>query len=1048
MRGTTKQLAQQQHDASNVQSVEFEWQQQLLHSARAAAVAPQSHRQLFAQQPVHAGPAPPLYALLAPSPPPPLASPLAPPPMLMWQPTTQLHPPPPPHQLHQQSLRAPWATVTPREEKEDFAARKQLASIQPLATAYDSTQQQQLQYVQQLWAQHNFLQQQLQHHQQQQHHAYQLPQSYQQQQQQQPQRSMHRPASSPDGGSSPRPSAAEPASSPRGSALSHRSGHKAQAVAPSATTKHAAVAAALAVAQASRNSKRSSLPAPLVDHRSHNPRPGTSPYAAPTMTQSSQHHTSSGSRSNPHSLLQSGSSDDDESYFNSDAIYTLNGQAASHFPMPPSSSQRQHLSDEDSDTETDRHKPTRSLALSFNPDNDPAMAADASPSLGSGSASPTAAQWSREDESFVEGLAASFGRGPSAAPTMQPPASVRHSMRTTSSLGSRPVVVAPTASASAATSRPGSSNNQTHSHSRSHSQSHSRRASDLHHRVAALLAQQQPQQQPQQHQQQHQRSSSKPRPKSTSGNRPHGNGSGNFNFKPRIGSAPHHRLTQQQQRRPQSSGMLSPRSPSAAAQEAAAIFASSAAHAVDAFPARPRASADEAPTLLPLDPPARSLFLSRDSPFFSRLPDELWSEIMSLLGGGSSLLCGVARLNREASRAVRDPEWWRHVKLGTGFAARLVMQQRASNQNAVCGGGSSSNGGDRLHPELSALRSGPSTNLPSRLLALSTRWSLMESLDLSGVGAVLTDDFFVALTGNSGGSVARRFINTGNSSNDGGSVAARYWARSLRSLSLARCTLVTDATLAALAPCCLSLRSFDLSGLSLLTDEGFAAFLAQIRGTRGRKDQRRNGRAQRFGSQLQHLKLNRCYGLGDGALEALAAHAPRLQDLDLTFCNRVTDAGLAALGSLMGSRESEIKGVSTSSTRDATPGLRQLSLRWCRSITDVGVRSLFCADRADEDDQNGSTTVLNAPRRSSSSSSVLSYLNVDHCSLLTDESVACIAAHGASALRQLSMVFCTKVRRCVSTRGRENALLGAGLVRFAEGSLLLLRCSRLPLPSS
>ena len=922
---------------------------------------------------------PPLYALLTPSPPPPHVahSPTAPPP---W-PSTTLHP--------TQPQTVAWTGVQPqpREEKEDGAARRQVASMPPLATGFDtSQQQQQLLYLQQLWAQHNFLQQQLQQQQQQPYHPQQQLQHPQSFQPHSHRLSGRRPASSPFGTSSPRRSA-DPASSPRGSGPSQRSGHSSQVAAPSSTKQAAAAAFAVSVSQASsRTSKRSSLPAPLhaaapADPRTntgHYSRPDTSPHAAPiavaptaatnpqhqqqqhqyprtAVIQSPQHRSSS--YPYPPSLLQSSS--DEETYSNSDAIYTRNGQAASHFPMPPSSRQRPSDDDEeDSETEHDRHCETGSLDLSSDSGDDAAAAAQ-SPSEGSGSASPLAGTWSRDDESFVEGLAASFGRGPSAS-IVQPAA-----MRTMSSMSSsRPVAAVVPA---VINSRPGSSSNHNHNRSRSHS----RRASDLQHRVAALLAQHQPQQQQQ---------SPKHRPKSTSGDRPQGGS----NFKPRIGSAPRDRLMlqQQQQRRPQSSGMLSPRASNAAAQEAAAIFASSAP-AADAFPAP---QTHVAAANVPLLPPARSLFLSTHSPFFRRLPDELWSEIMGGIDA-ACLLCVVARLNREASRAVRDPEWWRQVRLGDGFAARLLAQQ-VSSKNAATSGGSM----DRLHPELSPLRSGPSASLPSRLLSLSARWTLLESLDLSGVGAALTDDFFLALTKNHGSTANRGSSNSGGSGEVG---AARFWSRSLRSLSLARCTQVTDVTLAALAPCCLALQTLDLSALALVTDEGFAAFLARIDAA-GAGPNRNAGRRHGGGSgcQLVQLKLNRCYGLGDAAMGALATHAPRLQDLDLTFCNRVTDAGLAALASLAGSREGD-----ASAAPAATPGLRQLSLRWCRSITDAGVRSLFSSP-------NGvigvGRTAVEPP------CNVLSYLNVDHCTLLTDESLECIAVH-ATALKQLSMVFCNKV---------------------------------------
>jgi hypothetical protein len=94
---------------------------------------------------------------------------------------------------------------------------------------------------------------------------------------------------------------------------------------------------------------------------------------------------------------------------------------------------------------------------------------------------------------------------------------------------------------------------------------------------------------------------------------------------------------------------------------------------------------------------------------------------------------------------------------------------------------------------------------------------------------------------------------------------------------------------------------------------------------------------------LVTLDLTGCVDLADRELRKVAGFLPALQELTLTGCGAVTDAGLSALTCL-----AELRSLSAGGTRAggafaeplaaALTGLTSLSLRGCAGLTEAGVR--------------------------------------------------------------------------------------------------------------
>lgn len=97
----------------------------------------------------------------------------------------------------------------------------------------------------------------------------------------------------------------------------------------------------------------------------------------------------------------------------------------------------------------------------------------------------------------------------------------------------------------------------------------------------------------------------------------------------------------------------------------------------------------------------------------------------------------------------------------------------------------------------------------------------------------------------------------------------------LQVLRLDGCQEITDDGLLAVAQRCQNLRCFSVYWNTRATDKGFGIVL------RGQK-----------GKELQSLNFSGCKFLGDETLQRIVAKGTNLEVLDLTRCNKVTDAGV------------------------------------------------------------------------------------------------------------------------------------------------------------
>lgn len=120
-------------------------------------------------------------------------------------------------------------------------------------------------------------------------------------------------------------------------------------------------------------------------------------------------------------------------------------------------------------------------------------------------------------------------------------------------------------------------------------------------------------------------------------------------------------------------------------------------------------------------------------------------------------------------------------------------------------------------------------------------------------------------------------------------------------LNLADCTWLTNSILEDILTRFPYLHALNLSGNSHLGFEGF----------------------RKIGDQkdLERLVCVYCTGLNDDVLEILARGCVSLVDLNISWCNFVTDTGIRALGNLR-------------------PGLRIIDISHCASLTDIGIHDL------------------------------------------------------------------------------------------------------------
>lgn len=224
-------------------------------------------------------------------------------------------------------------------------------------------------------------------------------------------------------------------------------------------------------------------------------------------------------------------------------------------------------------------------------------------------------------------------------------------------------------------------------------------------------------------------------------------------------------------------------------------------------------------------------------------------------------------------------------------------------------------------------------------------------------------------------------------------VAALANLAQLESLDLRGCIRVTDAAIDHLA-CLGELTRLDLSGCGQVTDAGLAA-LAALR-------------------DLSRLRLEGCHQVTDAGVDQLVSAAPRLEALDLAWCQRLTDhaverlqrlpalsrlsvvgctrltdGALERLGRMEGLSALGLGPAPTIRITDAGLGhlaglarLTQLELESCEGITDRGLEHLA---RLEE----------------------LTALNLGGCSLLSDRGLELLSSH--PRLARLRLWRCEQV---------------------------------------
>ncbi|KAL3667927.1 hypothetical protein V7S43_006804 [Phytophthora oleae] len=151
-------------------------------------------------------------------------------------------------------------------------------------------------------------------------------------------------------------------------------------------------------------------------------------------------------------------------------------------------------------------------------------------------------------------------------------------------------------------------------------------------------------------------------------------------------------------------------------------------------------------------------------------------------------------------------------------------------------------------------------------------------------------------------------------------------------LHLARCSLLTDATMRRIAFCCSQLEELDISYCTLITDLGLAA-------------------VGKYCNRLIRLKMVHCPQIRDVGVEAIVRTNSRLEELSLSFCERISDRCFLTIGKScpgLASLEVELcvqlgnNALKYLAMMLVNPTkLRRLNIAGCRRIGDEGLLELL-----------------------------------------------------------------------------------------------------------
>jgi bacterioferritin-associated ferredoxin len=220
----------------------------------------------------------------------------------------------------------------------------------------------------------------------------------------------------------------------------------------------------------------------------------------------------------------------------------------------------------------------------------------------------------------------------------------------------------------------------------------------------------------------------------------------------------------------------------------------------------------------------------------------------------------------------------------------------------------------------------------------------------------------------------------------------------LRKLSMGECTGVTDEGFKALAEHCRSIATFWLIGCTGVTDEGIKAMAEhcrsiatlQLEGCTGVTDEGIKALAEHCRS-IVILSLSGCTGVTDEGIKVLAEQCRSIVTLDLSYCTGVTDEGVKALAehcrSIVALGLYCCTGVTDEGIKALAEHCRSITnlfLRGCTGVTDEGIKALAEQCRS------------------------IVTLDLSYCTGVTGEGVKALAEH-CRFIVALDLSYCTGV---------------------------------------
>lgn len=197
------------------------------------------------------------------------------------------------------------------------------------------------------------------------------------------------------------------------------------------------------------------------------------------------------------------------------------------------------------------------------------------------------------------------------------------------------------------------------------------------------------------------------------------------------------------------------------------------------------------------------------------------------------------------------------------------------------------------------------------LLALSRNCPRLEELGLSGCHNV-TDSGLSTLVN---GCRRLRFLDLSKCSmigDEGVSQIARSSSSSLRTLKLMDCLNVSEQSIYALANSCESLETLVLGGCRNVSEESVKAIVAAS------------------SSSIKNLRVDWCLDVGDSAVRCILSRCRSLAALDISCCDKVTDAAFLGLGAV--EFESGLKVFKASSCPRITVAGLGMLLEFCKFL--------------------------------------------------------------------------------------------------------------------